>query len=145
MLPDYILSHHQPPTAPLLTLTINARGYAYPSKALLSKLDLRSGQPMDLLPPSADCPSWQLDLRPTAAPHRLVRRCHSPHPWPQATSWPRAAWHTAYPSPSAYAVYRAGLLPLAPAIRAVYPFLILLRYVHLRHYPTSPPTTYPFG
>jgi hypothetical protein len=67
MLPDYILSHHQPPTAPLLTLTVNARGYAYPSKALLSKLDLRSGQPMDLLPPSADCPSWQLDLRPTAA------------------------------------------------------------------------------
>jgi hypothetical protein len=67
MLPDYILPHHTPPPAPLPTLTVNAKGWAYFSKALLSKLDLRAGQPMDLLPPSADYPTWQLDLRPTAA------------------------------------------------------------------------------
>lgn len=70
MLPAYILAHHMPPPAPPLTLTVNARGCVYPSKALLHKLNLRAGQPMDVLPPSADCSHWQLDLRPTAG-HRI--------------------------------------------------------------------------
>jgi hypothetical protein len=66
MLPPYVLSLHQPaPPAPL-TLTVNAKGRLYPSKALLERLGIRNGQPMSLLPPSSDCPSWQLDLRPTA-------------------------------------------------------------------------------
>jgi hypothetical protein len=69
MLPDYILPHHTPPPAPLPSITVNAKGWAYPSKALLHKLGLRAGQPIDLLPPSADCPIWQLDLRPTAPRH----------------------------------------------------------------------------
>jgi hypothetical protein len=66
MLPTYLLSLHQPPPAPAPTLTVTAKGRVYPSKALLTKLGLRAGQPADLLPPSADCPNWQLDLRPTA-------------------------------------------------------------------------------
>jgi hypothetical protein len=70
MLPTYLLSLHHPPLAPAPTLKVNAKGRAYPSKALLTKLNLRAGQPADLLPPSADCPNWQLDLRPTA-PRRI--------------------------------------------------------------------------
>lgn len=70
MLPDYILAHHTPPPAPAPTLTVTARGLAHLSKALLAKLNLRAGQPADLLPPSTNCPSWQLDTRPTA-PRRI--------------------------------------------------------------------------
>jgi hypothetical protein len=70
MLPAYILAHHTPPPAPAPTLTVNAKGRVYLSKALLHKLSLRIGQALDLLPPSPTCPSWQLDLRPTA-PHRI--------------------------------------------------------------------------
>jgi hypothetical protein len=70
MLPTYLLSLHQPPSAPAPTLTVTAKGRVYPSKALLAKLNLRAGQPADLLPPSADYPNWQLDLRPTA-PRRI--------------------------------------------------------------------------
>jgi hypothetical protein len=80
MLPTYSLPHHTPPLARPLTLTVNAKGRVYPSKALLSKLGLRAGQAIELLPPSAECPSWQLDLRPTAGqlPHSLV--CRYPPP-----------------------------------------------------------------
>lgn len=67
MLPTYSLPHHAPPPPKLVTLTVNSKGRVYPSKALLSKLGLRAGQAIDLLPPSAECPSWQLDLRPTAS------------------------------------------------------------------------------
>jgi hypothetical protein len=67
MLPDYVLPHHTPPPAPAPTLTVTAPGQAYLSKALLTRLSLRAGQPADLLPPSPDCSSWQLDTRPTAA------------------------------------------------------------------------------
>lgn len=70
MLPAYILAHHTPPTPPAPTLTVNAKGRVYFSKALLHKLGLRTNQPADLLPPSADCATWQLDLRPTA-PRRI--------------------------------------------------------------------------
>lgn len=66
MLPPYLLALHQPPVPAPPTLTVNAQGCVYPSKALLSQLGLRAGQPADLLPPGADCPTWQLDLRPTA-------------------------------------------------------------------------------
>jgi hypothetical protein len=66
MLPEYVLPHHTPPPARPPALTVNSKGRAYFSKALLSQLNLRSGQAINLLPPSADCPSWQLDLRPTA-------------------------------------------------------------------------------
>lgn len=70
MLPEYVLPHHAPPPARPATLTVNSKGRLYPSKALLSKLGLRAGQAIDLLPPSAECDSWQLDLRPTA-PRRI--------------------------------------------------------------------------
>ena len=66
MLPTYNLLQHQPPSAPAPTLTVNAKGCVYPSKALLAKLNLRADQPADLLPPSPDCPHWQLDVRSTA-------------------------------------------------------------------------------
>lgn len=66
MLPDYILPHHTPPPPRPRTLTVNSQGRAYPSKALLAQMGLRAGQAIDLLPPSAECPNWQLDLRPTA-------------------------------------------------------------------------------
>jgi hypothetical protein len=33
---------------------------------MVVKLRIRIDQPIDLLPPSSDCPTWQLDLRPTA-------------------------------------------------------------------------------
>lgn len=67
MLPAYILAHHTPPPPKATTLTVNATGNAYFTKALINQLKLRPGQPADLLPPSTDCPTWQLDLRPTAA------------------------------------------------------------------------------
>lgn len=70
MLPEYVLSHHLPPPARPHQLTVNRKGRAYLSKALASQLDLRPGQAIDLLPPSAECSSWQLDLCPTAG-HRL--------------------------------------------------------------------------
>lgn len=66
MLPTYVLAHHLPAAPAPPTLSINAKGVVYPSKALLAKLRLRAGQPFDLLPPSADCLSWLLDLRPQA-------------------------------------------------------------------------------
>ncbi|TVT40652.1 hypothetical protein FNT36_14380 [Hymenobacter setariae] len=66
MLPTYILAHHTPPPAPLPTLTVNAKGRVYFSKALLHKMSLRTGQAIDLLPPCSDCLHWQLDLRSTA-------------------------------------------------------------------------------
>ncbi len=66
MLPEYVLPHHTPPPPRPLLLTVNSKGRLYPSKALLGKLGLRAGQAIDLLPPSAECPTWQLDLRPTA-------------------------------------------------------------------------------
>lgn len=66
MLPPYLLALHQPPLASPPTLTVSARGRVYPSKALLTALRLRAGQPADLLPPSPACPVWQLDLRPQA-------------------------------------------------------------------------------
>ena len=66
MLPAYVLPHHVPPPPAPPTLTVNAQGRVYPSKALLVKLRLRAGQPIDLLPPGPDCPSWRLDLRPHA-------------------------------------------------------------------------------
>ncbi|MGI4862609.1 MAG: hypothetical protein ACRYFZ_01710 [Janthinobacterium lividum] len=71
MLPPYHLALHQPPLAVWPTLTVTARGRVYLSKALLTTLGLRAGQPVDLLPPSAEHAPWQLDLRPTAA-----RRLH---------------------------------------------------------------------
>jgi hypothetical protein len=67
LLPAYILAHNEPPLPQLPTLTVNANGRVYPSKALLRKLDLRAGQPIDLLPPTVDGASWHLDLRLTAA------------------------------------------------------------------------------
>lgn len=70
MLPKYVLPHHTPPPARPLLLTVNCQGRLYPSKALLGRLGLRAGQAIDLLPPSAECDSWQLDLRPTA-PRRI--------------------------------------------------------------------------
>ena len=66
MLPPYVLAHHLPAPAVWPTLSVNAKGIVYPSKALLTKLRLRAGQPFNLLPPNADCPTWQLDLRPEA-------------------------------------------------------------------------------
>lgn len=66
MLPPYVLAHHTPPP-PAVTLTVSASGNAYLTKALSNQLKLRAGQPADLIPPGPDCPSWQLDLRPTAA------------------------------------------------------------------------------
>lgn len=71
MLPAYLPTHNVPPQAAPPTLTVNARGRLYPSKALLRKLGLRAGQPIDLLPPSTEYPAWQLDLRPTA-PRRIA-------------------------------------------------------------------------
>ncbi|TDN38268.1 hypothetical protein E4631_06130 [Hymenobacter sp. UV11] len=69
MLPAYILDHHLPPPSPTPTLTLTAQGRLYPSKILLTTLGLRVGQPIDLLPPGADCTGWHLDLRPTARLH----------------------------------------------------------------------------
>jgi hypothetical protein len=71
MLPAYVPAHNLPPPPSPSTLTVNARGRLYPSKALLRQLGLRAGQPIDLLPPTAKCPAWQLDLRPTA-PRRIA-------------------------------------------------------------------------
>jgi len=67
MLPEYVLPHHTPPPPRPRTLTVNSKGRVYLSKALLSQLGLRPGQAIDLLPPGAECPHWQLDLRPTAS------------------------------------------------------------------------------
>jgi hypothetical protein len=64
MLPTYVLAHHLPAPAAPPTLSVNAKGRVYPSKALLVKLQLRIGQLIDLLPPTDECPNWQLDVRP---------------------------------------------------------------------------------
>jgi len=66
MLPDYNPAQHLPPPVPLSTLTVNAKGRAYLSRALAAKLNLAAGQPIDLLPPGTGSPYWHLDIRPTA-------------------------------------------------------------------------------
>jgi len=68
MLPTYNPIQHLPPPVDLLpTLTVNARGRVYLSRALRERLDLRSNQAIDLLPPSNGSPYWHLDLRPEAS------------------------------------------------------------------------------
>jgi hypothetical protein len=66
MLPDYNPTQHLPPPVPLPTLTVNAKGCVFLSRALAAKLNLTSGQPIDLLPPGTGSPYWHLDTRPTA-------------------------------------------------------------------------------
>lgn len=66
MLFDYDPTQHLPPPAPLPTLTVNAQGRAYLSRALAAQLNLAASQPIDLLPPGPGNPYWHLDTRPTA-------------------------------------------------------------------------------
>jgi hypothetical protein len=70
MLPPYLLGLHQPPPGPAPTLTVMPTGRVYLSKALAIKLNLQPGQPAEIQSPGPDCPTWQLDLRPTA-PRRI--------------------------------------------------------------------------
>ena len=70
MLPPYLLGLHQPPQGPAPTLTVMPTGRVYLSKALAIKLNLQPGQPAEIQSPGPDCPTWQLDLRPTA-PRRI--------------------------------------------------------------------------
>jgi hypothetical protein len=67
MLPAYNPAQHLPPAVDLMPpLTVNAAGRVYLSRALAAKLNLSSGQPINLLPPSNGTPYWHLDLRPEA-------------------------------------------------------------------------------
>jgi hypothetical protein len=71
MLPAYNPFEHLPPPVALLpSLRVNARGRVYLSQELVSRLNLRAGQPGNLLPPSNGSPYWHLDLRPEAR-HRI--------------------------------------------------------------------------
>lgn len=70
MLPPYLLRLHQPPQGPAPTLTIMPTGRVYLSKALAIKLNVQPGQAAEIHSPGLDCPTWQLDLRPTA-PRRI--------------------------------------------------------------------------
>ena len=65
-----------PPLKLLPTLSVNARGRVYLSRDLMEKLDLRDGQPANLLPPSGDNPYWHLDLR-NKARHKVSIYKHS--------------------------------------------------------------------
>jgi hypothetical protein len=118
MLPTYLLSLHQPPPALAPTLTVNARGCVHLSKPLLAKLSLRAGQPIDLLPPSADCPTWQLDVRPTA-PRRICWYADT-RPRIRGVRLPAGLLDSGTPltlalAPTATAT--PGLYPLLPAAR----------------------------
>ncbi|MGI4862413.1 MAG: hypothetical protein ACRYFZ_00705 [Janthinobacterium lividum] len=57
-----------PPTPPMPTLSITAKGVLYLHTRLREHLGLSYGQPINLLPPYAyGDKHWYLDLRPTAA------------------------------------------------------------------------------
>lgn len=51
---------------PLPSLTLNDQGRAYLHPALAEQLHLTSGQPANIVPPSAGSDYWHLDLRPEA-------------------------------------------------------------------------------
>jgi hypothetical protein len=68
MYPDYNLLDNLPIPHDLMpALTVSAKGNAYLSQDLISRLRLRGGQPIDVLPPNSErTPYWHLDLRPNA-------------------------------------------------------------------------------
>ncbi len=60
-------THMPPPTPPMATLSITAKGILHLHASLREKLGLRYGQPIDLIPPYAyGDKHWYLDLRPVA-------------------------------------------------------------------------------
>lgn len=68
MLPDFDqYDFYPPPPNPLPALLVKGTGKAYLSQELVIALQLRAGQPANLLPPSSVRSScWHLDLRPDA-------------------------------------------------------------------------------
>lgn len=56
--------HHTAPPLPCLSVTDEGRAYLHPP--LVEHLQLRSGQPANLVPPPKGSDYWHLDLRPEA-------------------------------------------------------------------------------
>ena len=66
----YNPTRHMPPTPPMPTATISAKGVLYLHAALVDALGLRSNQAIDLVPPIYGSMYWHLDTRPIA--HRRI-------------------------------------------------------------------------
>lgn len=106
-----------PPTPALPGLVVQATGKTYLSQELIAALNLRAGQPINLLPPYAYGDTyWYLDLRPTA-PHNIdwypgkrvkIKRVELPPSLPLPEQGLALAL---LPGPPAY----AGFYPLVPA------------------------------
>jgi hypothetical protein len=104
MLPTYNPIQHLPPPVDLLpTLTVNARGRVYLSRALRERLDLTCNQAIDLLAPSNGSAYWHLDIRPEAS-----RRLY---------------WYPDCRPRIEGIVLPTGLLPGPPAFAGFYPLL----------------------
>ncbi|MGY3091097.1 hypothetical protein ACVWYF_004161 [Hymenobacter sp. UYAg731] len=70
-MPAYNPTDHMPPTPPMATLSVTAKGTLHLHATLRQALGLHHGQPINLVPPAFDSMYWHLDLRPSA-PRRVV-------------------------------------------------------------------------
>ena len=70
-LPPYNPADHMPPTPPMPTSSLSAKGILYLHTALVEALGLRPNQAVNLVSPIYGSLYWHLDLRPTA-PRRIT-------------------------------------------------------------------------